>query len=87
LNVGSIALYTEDSTLIDDGETIEVDGLPSDLEFGVKLLVQNIAGTATTIGVEKEIVEEVSGTTNTFCWAGTCFANDVMVSSSNAVMG
>lgn len=87
LNVGSIALFTEDSTLIDDGETIEVDGLPSDLEFGVKLLVQNIASTTTTIGVEKELVEEVSGTTNTFCWAGTCYANDVMVSSSNAVMG
>ncbi len=87
LNVGSIALYTEDGKLIDDGETIQVDGLPSEIEFGVKLSVQNIASTTTTIGVEKEIVEAVSGTANTFCWAGSCFANDVMVSSSNAVLG
>ncbi len=33
LNLGSIALYTEDGTLIDEGETIEVDGLPSELSL------------------------------------------------------
>ena len=84
---GSIALSAEDGTPIEEGETIQVDGLPTDAEFGVKLSVQNVASTTTTIGVEKEIIEEVAGTTNTFCWAGTCYANDVMASSSNAVMG
>jgi len=87
LNVGSIALYTEDGTLIDEGETIQVNGLPSEIEFGVELLVQNIASTTTTIGVEKELIEEVPGTTNNFCWAGTCYPFTAMVSTSNAVMG
>lgn len=87
LNEGSIALFTEGGTLIEEGETIQVDGHPADTEFGVKLSVQNIASTTTTIGVEKEIITEVAGTTNSFCWAGTCYGNDVMFSSSNAVMG
>ena len=86
LNLGSIALFTVTGTPIEGGETIQVDGLFTDTEFGIKLLVQNIASTTTTIGVEKEVVEAVSGTANTFCWAGTCFPNEVLVSSSNAVM-
>jgi hypothetical protein len=87
LEEGSIALFTEVGTPIEEGETIQVDGLFTDAEFGVKLLVQNIASTTTTIGVEKEIITAVAGTTNTFCWAGTCYPNNVMVSTSNAVMG
>lgn len=87
LNEGSIALFAEDGTPIEDGETIQVDGLSTDAEFGVKLSVQNVASTTTAIGVEKANIDEVAGTTNTFCWAGTCYANDVMVNSSNAVMG
>ena len=87
LSEGSIALFTEAGMPIEEGETIQVDGLPTDAEFGVKLSVQNVASTTTTIGVEKEIITEVAGTTNSFCWAGTCYGNDVMVSSSNAVMG
>jgi len=87
LNEGSIALYTQNGIFIEEGETIEVDGLSTDAEFGVRLSVQNVASTTTSIGVEKEIIEDVAGTTNTFCWAESCYANEVLVSSSNSVMG
>lgn len=63
-----------------DGETIEC----TNDEYGIGEFIQhmqlrNLASSDLNVIVEKEIVEDLVGTSNTFCW-GQCFNADVFVS-------
>lgn len=63
-----------------DGETIEC----TNDEYGIGELVQhmqlrNLTSNDLNVYVEKEIVEDLVGTSNLFCW-GQCFSESVFVS-------
>ena len=65
-----------------DGETIEC----TNDEYGIGELVQhmqlrNLTSNDLNVYVEKEIVEDLVGTSNLFCW-GQCFSESVFVSDA-----
>lgn len=80
----SLELYTENDVLINSGDTITVDSLPTVNEMVAHIKVKNITAGTLSVTCEKEYVYIVSGTTNTFCWAGACYPEATMTSANMA---
>ena len=64
--------YYKNGTPFNVGDTLKVDSLPSVSEMIGSLNVKNISGQDVSVYCDKEIINEMSGTTNTYCW-GLCF--------------
>jgi hypothetical protein len=69
-----------------EGETIEC----TNDEYGIgeyiqHMQIRNLTSNDLNVIVEKEMMAELDGTTNTFCWAGNCFAPFTTVSPASLV--
>ena len=69
-----------EGTVFDEGETIEC----TNDEFGFgeyiqHMQVRNITSEPMKVLVEKEIIQDLDGVMNSFCW-GMCFGPDIFVS-------
>lgn len=80
----SLKLLDKDGVSIADNDTIEVTGLHSDSEIKLKLSVQNTANKTTTVNVKKTVLNSINGMSNTFCWAGYCFPDEINTSTATA---
>lgn len=65
---------------INSGDTISVDSLSNVNEMVVHISVKNITNHTISVFCEKQYVDIVAGTTNTFCWAGACWPSTTMIS-------
>lgn len=87
LTDGGLVIMDENGETINHDETITVTGHYTDYEVGVILNVKNHSGSEKTVKAEKEVIEMIDGTTNTFCWAGNCYSDEITESTSNSVIG
>ncbi len=69
----TLQLYTENNTLLNYGDTITLTGTPQTSELSISLKVKNTSSSNVQVWCIKEYVSVISGTSNTFCWANTCF--------------
>ena len=70
-----------------DGETIEC----TNDEYGIgeyiqHMQIRNLTSNDQNVIVEKEVVENLEGTSNTFCWAGNCFGPGTITSPASTVL-
>ena len=66
-------------TVYDDGEAIVCTNVTEWGEYLQDMQLRNLTGQDLNVLVEKEVIEDLEGTTNFFCW-GMCFSPDIMVS-------
>jgi hypothetical protein len=69
-----------------EGETIEC----TNDEYGIgeyiqHMQIRNLTSSDQNVVVEKEVMEDLEGTSNTFCWAGNCFGPGTIVSPASLV--
>lgn len=67
-------------SLVVSGDTL-VFGDASAFQLESHLTVKNISSTTENILCEKTIISQVSTGTNTFCWGGTCYGENTMIST------
>lgn len=69
-----LELYNHDSqVLINNGDTIKLDGLYTESEIVAHINVKNISASQVSVKCKKRHVIIDSNTTNTFCWADLCY--------------
>lgn len=62
------------------GDTLTVNGLPTDFEIVQEIDVTNCGSATLSVKVKKRIHYNVTGATNTFCWV-LCYSTTTIVSS------
>lgn len=60
----------------------KVNGDQNDADIDVALGLHNVSLSAKDIKVRREVMSEVSGTINYFCWAGQCFGENTDTSET-----
>lgn len=68
---------------VSNGATISVNGTADTIKMGALIRVTNTSGVSKTIKVKKIENGIVSGSSNTFCFAGTCFESSTSVSQNS----
>ncbi|GAB4295776.1 MAG: hypothetical protein Kow0068_20310 [Marinilabiliales bacterium] len=84
----AVAIYANGQSLafldmndnVVSGDTVIVQGDASSLEIVEEFHVKNNGNSALDVKVKKSQIQILSGTSNTFCWAGLCYAPTISVS-------
>jgi len=82
----SLSLLHE-GTVLEPNEEVTVHGPANDTEMIIELDVTNNGGAALDVLVKKVENYVVTGSENTFCWAGLCYAPFVYVSPNSVNIG
>lgn len=72
-------------TIYSEGETIECFNDLGWGEYMQDMQIRNLTGQDLNVLVEKEVIEDLEGTSNYFCW-GMCFGSNVVVSPDPVVV-
>ncbi|MGQ9846172.1 MAG: T9SS type A sorting domain-containing protein, partial [Bacteroidales bacterium] len=73
LNAQTLELYTTTGNLLQYGDTITVSGTPQSSSLIGNVHVKNISNNSVQVSCTKSYLYIVPGTTNTFCWANSCY--------------
>ena len=75
-NAQSIQLYTEEGDEIENGSEVTVNCSPDDALVAYHVSVKNISTDTIYVKAKKEVISELEGATNTFCW-DVCYGPNV----------
>lgn len=79
-------LFEYNGTVLANNEKIIYEEAPSEIgEMVVEMNIKNLLDQAIEVTVEKEVIQAVNGTENSFCW-GSCFGPDVFISRPPVLM-
>lgn len=76
---------TNHMATINYGDTIFVEDSANVSEMVVSIHVTNTDSILHKIYCRKQIIDTVANTTNTFCWAGTCYPPAVLISNGQDI--
>lgn len=78
---------SHEGTVLEPNEELTVHGPANDTEMIIELDVTNNGGAALDVLLKKVENYVVSGSENTFCWAGLCYAPFVYISPNSVNIG
>jgi hypothetical protein len=81
-----LQLYTMNDVLINSGDTISVDSLYTVSEIESLVKVKNVSGSAVSVKCRKQYVSIITGSLNTFCWAGNCYSPTQMAPNNTQLI-
>ncbi len=79
--------YGSHATLLNYGDTVTIDSLSTVSEMVATLNVKNTDTVSRIVFCRKQYINIVANTTNTFCWAGSCYPANVFLSLSADTIG
>ena len=75
-----------DSTIVNYGDTLVVVDSATVSEMSATIFVKNTDTVSNKVYCEKQYINEVSGTINTFCWGGLCYQPTTFLSTNFAII-
>lgn len=73
LKTQTLELYNDNNELLNYGDTITVFGDIQISELIAVVKIKNVSTTDVQVSCHKQYISIVEGTTNTFCWANSCY--------------
>jgi len=77
VTVGAQSLSLKHAGIAVSNDSVYLSGYPEDNLVSVKLAVTNQSELTLDVKVRKTVITNVTGSTNTYCWAGVCFIPSV----------
>jgi hypothetical protein len=82
LNSQTLTFYSENNAVINSGDTITCTGTPQTSEISAYMKVKNISNSNVQVSCTKEYITIINGSSNTFCWANSCYPPATFTSNS-----